>query len=112
MGRYSEDIAMFAIVETSGRQFRVEEGATITVDHVDADEGAEITLDKVLLIGGEKGTKVGTPTVDGASVTATVARHFKGDKVITFKYKQRKRARRRVGFRHSHTELTITGIKA
>ncbi|TNE86324.1 MAG: 50S ribosomal protein L21 [Deltaproteobacteria bacterium] len=103
---------MYAIVETSGRQFRVEEGATITVDHVDAAEGAEITLDKVLLVGGDNGTKVGTPTLDGATVTATVARHFKGDKVITFKYKQRKRSRRRVGFRHSHTELTITGIKA
>lgn len=103
---------MFAIVETSGRQFRVEEGAKITVDLVDAEEGAEITLDQVLLVGGDAGTKIGCPTVEGASVKATVARHFKGDKVMTFKYKQRKRSRRRVGFRHSHTELTITGINA
>lgn len=103
---------MFAIVETSGRQFRVEEGATITVDHVDAEEGAEIILDRVLMVSGEKGTQLGNPHVKGASVKATVARHFKGDKVITFKYKPRKRSRRRVGFRASHTELTITGIKA
>ncbi|MCO4747988.1 MAG: 50S ribosomal protein L21 [Proteobacteria bacterium] len=103
---------MYAIVDTSGRQFRVEEGATITVDLVDAEEGAEITLDKVLLIGGESGTKIGTPTVEGATVKATVARHLRGEKLITFKYKQRKRSRRRVGFRSSLTELTINSINA
>ena len=101
---------MYAIVETSGKQYRVEEGLTITVDHMDAEEGAEVTLDRVLLVA-DKGVKVGNPTVKGAKVTAKVVGHPKGDKVTTFKYTNRARTRRRVGFRHSHTTLEITGIK-
>ncbi|MEZ4321220.1 MAG: 50S ribosomal protein L21 [Myxococcota bacterium] len=101
---------MFAIVETSGKQYRVEEGLTITVDHMDAEEGAEVTLDRVLLVAGDS-VKVGTPLVKGAAVTAKVVGHPKGDKVVTFKYTPRQRVRRRVGFRHSHTTLEITGIK-
>ena len=101
---------MFAIVETSGKQYRVEEGLTITVDRMDAEEGSEITLDRVLLVSGDD-VKIGTPTVDGASVTAKVTGHPRGEKVTTFKYTPRQRHRRRVGFRHSHTTLEITGIK-
>jgi large subunit ribosomal protein L21 len=101
---------MFAIVETSGKQYRVEEGLTITVDHMDAEEGSEITLDRVLLVGGDD-VKIGMPTVKGASVTARVTGHPRGEKVTTFKYTPRQRHRRRVGFRHSHTTLEITGIK-
>lgn len=100
---------MFAIVETCGKQYRVETGAQIVVDHINAEEGASITLDKVLLIGGE-GVKVGAPVIDGASVEAKVVNHFKGDKVVTFKYRPRQRYRRRVGFRHTHTTLEIVGI--
>ena len=103
---------MFAIVQTSGRQYRVEEGQTITVDRMQADEGAEITLDEVLLVNGDGGLKVGAPTVEGAVVKARVAAHKKGDKVMTFKYKQRKRNRRRVGFRAALTDLEITSIEA
>ncbi|MCB9682464.1 MAG: 50S ribosomal protein L21 [Alphaproteobacteria bacterium] len=102
---------MFAIVETSGKQYRVEPGARVVVDRVDAEEGATITLDKVLLVG-DDGVKVGTPTVAGASVEAKVVGHHKGDKVISFRYARRHRTRRRVGFRHSHTTLEIVGIKA
>lgn len=103
---------MFAIVETSGKQYRVAAGDTITVDLVQADVGSTITLDRVLLVGGDGDTRVGAPTVDGATVTARVVEHPKGDKVITFKYKARKRRRRRVGFRHSHTTLEIVSIDA
>lgn len=102
---------MFAIVETSGKQYRVEPGAQIVVDLIDAGEGDVITLDKVLLIG-DDGIKVGTPTVAGAKVEAKVVDHHKGDKVLTFKYKRRHRFRRKVGFRHSHTTLEIVGIQA
>lgn len=101
---------MFAIVETSGKQYRVEKGATITVDRMEAEEGAEITFDRVLLLSGD-GVKVGAPTVEGASVTARVTGHPRGDKVVAFKFRRRHRYRRRVGFRHSHTTLEITDIK-
>ena len=101
---------MFAIVETSGKQYRVEKGATITVDRMDAEEGAEVTLDRVLLLA-DDGVKVGAPVIEGASVTAKVVSHPRGEKVVTFKFRRRHRTRRRVGFRHSHTTLEITDIK-
>jgi large subunit ribosomal protein L21 len=102
---------MYAIVATSGKQYKVEEGATLVIDRMNAEVGAEITLDQVLLIGGDD-VKIGAPTVEGASVTAKVISHDKGAKVITYKYKARKRTRVKKGFRASHTTLEITGIKA
>lgn len=100
---------MFAIVETSGKQYRVEQGGQIVVDRMNAAEGDEITLDRVLLVA-DDAVKVGSPLVSGASVTAKVVGHHQGDKVVTFKYRPTRRQRRRVGFRHSHTTLEITGI--
>ena len=100
---------MFAIVQTSGKQYRVAAGETIRVDHVDADVGATITLDRVLMLVGDD-TVVGAPTVPGASISARVVEHFQGDKVITFKYMRTRRFRRRVGYRHSHTTLEILSI--
>lgn len=102
---------MYAIVETSGRQFRVEEGDTIQVDRIQAEVGAEIVLDRVLLVHGAE-VRVGTPLVSGAKVKARVKDHNRGQKVITFKYRPTRRQRRRVGFRHSHTQLEILGIEA
>lgn len=102
---------MYAIVDTCGKQYRVEPGAKITVDRLQADEGAEVVFDRVLLIAGDELT-VGTPHVEGARVTARVVSHDRGDKVITFKYRARKRYRRRVGFRSSLTTLEILGIEA
>ena len=81
------------------------------VDRLDAEEGKDITLDQVLLVATDKDTKVGTPTVKGAAVTAKVVSHDKGDKVTTFKYKPRKRTRVKRGYRHSHTTLEIKSIK-
>lgn len=100
---------MFAIVETSGKQYRVQQGDVITVDRMDVEEGQEVTLDRVLMVGGDS-VKVGAPILDGASVSAKVTGHPRGDKVIAFKFKRRQRYRRRVGFRHSHTTLEITSI--
>ena len=101
---------MYAIVATSGKQYRVEEGTKITVDRVAAEIGAEITLDQVLLVGGDK-TKIGTPTVKGAKVTAKVVSHELADKSITFKMVHRRRTRVRKGYRARLTTLEITGIK-
>jgi large subunit ribosomal protein L21 len=100
---------MYAIVETSGRQFRVEPGATITVDRRPEEAGAEVVLDKVLLVSADD-LVVGSPTVSGASVKARVVGHGQGDKVITFKYHHRRRRRRRVGFRAAQTTLEILSI--
>ncbi len=102
---------MFAIIATSGKQYRVAAGETLVVDRIQADVGDTVELDQVLLVGGDD-TKVGTPTVPGAKVTAKVVDHFKGDKVIAFKYRPTRRYRRRVGFRHSHTSLEIVSIDA
>jgi large subunit ribosomal protein L21 len=102
---------MFAVVQTCGKQYRVEPGATITVDRLGAAEGSTIKLDQVLLVGGQS-VKVGDPTVAGASVTARVVGHGKGEKLITFKYRPKHRMRRRVGFRASLTTLEIVSIDA
>ena len=102
---------MYAIIETSGKQYRVQEGEVITVDRMKADVGAEVVLDRVLLVHGEQ-VQIGDPVVAGASVKAKVVDHTRGEKVITFKYRPTRRMRRRVGFRHSHTQLEIVGIQA
>jgi large subunit ribosomal protein L21 len=76
---------------------------------MDGEEGDTISLDRVLMIGGES-VKLGAPTIAGATVEARIRTHEKGDKVITFKYLHRRRFRRKVGFRHSHTTLEIVAI--
>ncbi|MEC7240847.1 MAG: 50S ribosomal protein L21 [Myxococcota bacterium] len=102
---------MYAVVEQGGKQYRVSEGDTLEIDRLEAEEGAEIELSRVLLIGGDK-VKVGSPAVKGAKVTAKVVSHYLGDKVETFKYRPRKRYRKLGGFRASVTKIEITGIKA
>lgn len=101
---------MYAIVETSGRQFKVAEGDRIQVDRVQAEVGSEITLDRVLLVHGDE-LVVGAPVVPGASISARVVEHTKGDKVTSFKFVRTRRYRRRHGYRHSHTTLEILGIQ-
>jgi large subunit ribosomal protein L21 len=102
----------YAVIATGGKQYRVKVGDTITVERLAADAGSDITLDQVFLIGGNGETRIGTPVVDGASVTATVDVHERGEKIVVFKFKKRKRYRRRTGHRQSLTKLTITGISA
>jgi len=100
----------YAIIETGGKQYRVKVGDRISVERLPADAGGDITIDRVLLLGGTGATRVGTPVVDGASVTAHVEDHFRGEKIVVFKYKPKKRYRRRIGHRQELTHLTITGI--
>lgn len=103
---------MYAIIETGGKQYRVTEGDTIFVEKLDVAEGEQITLDKVLLVSGENGVKVGAPTVAGAKVTAKVTEHGKGKKIIVFKYKPKKNYRKKTGHRQPFTKLTIEKIEA
>lgn len=98
---------MHAIVQFQGRQYRVESGLKIHVPHLDAEPGAKLTIQQVLLVASEKGVDVGSPTVAGASVEGTVVRHFRGRKLIVGKYKKRKDYRRRKGHRDDLTEIQI-----
>jgi len=102
----------YAIIETGGKQYRVSVGDRISVERLADDEGGEITIDRVLMVGGDSGTRVGTPVVSGVTVTATVDDHFRGEKLVVFKYKPKKRYRRRIGHRQALSHLTITAINA
>ena len=103
---------MFAIVATSGKQFRVSEGDRIVVDRVSAKVGESVRLDSVLMVGGDGGPMVGKPFVSGAAVEATVVSHRSGEKVIVFKFEARKRKRRKTGHRQQLSELRIGAIQA
>ena len=103
---------MYAIVATSGKQFRVTEGDRIIVDRVSANVGQTVRLDSVLMLGGDEKPLVGTPFIQGAAVEATVVSHRSGDKVIVFKFEARKRKRRKVGHRQQLSELRIGAIQA
>ena len=111
-GLTKEKTSMYAVIRIGSHQFQVEEGATVRVPRLDADEGAKQTLTDVLLVRGDAATHVGTPTVEGASVEATVVGHGKADKIIVFKMKRRKNYRRRNGHRQQYTDLKIDGILA
>jgi len=100
----------YAVIETGGKQYRVKVGDRITVERLAVDPGSDISLDRVLLISGDGSTRIGTPVVDGASVSATVNDHGRGEKIVVFKFKAKKRYRRRTGHRQAQTYLTITGI--
>ncbi len=101
---------MYAVIETGGKQLRVNEGEEVFVEKLDAAEGEEITFDNVLMIGGDKLT-VGNPTIDGAKVKAKVVKHGKQRKIIVFKYKPKKNYRRKQGHRQPYTKLEITKIE-
>lgn len=101
---------MYAIVETSGRQFRVTEGDRLLVDRVAARVGETVRLESVLLVGGENAPAIGTPFVAGAAVEATVIAHRAGDKVIVFRYRPKKRERRKQGHRRQLSEIRIGSI--
>lgn len=100
----------YAVIETGGKQYRVSEGDKITVERLAIEAGSDVTIDRVLLMGGDGSTRIGTPVVDGASVTAMVTEHNRGKKIEVFKYKAKKRYRRHTGHRQEQTRLTITGI--
>lgn len=103
---------MYAIVECGGRQYRAEEGHTFSVEKLPLEVGEQITLDRVLLLNQDENVSVGQPTVEGASVKATVVKQFKGKKIFVWKYKPKKRYRRRQGHRQLYTTLRIDEIVA
>jgi large subunit ribosomal protein L21 len=103
---------MFAIIRTGGKQYRVREGDRIAVELLPVDEGADVTFDEVLVVGDDAETKVGAPTVAGASVTARVEAHGRDKKVTFFHFKNKTRQSRKLGHRQHETRVLITGISA
>ena len=100
---------MYAIIATGGKQYRISEGDTIRVEKLNVEAGESYTFDQVLVIGGEE-TKIGTPTVDGAKVEASVVGNGKGKKVIVYKYKPKTGYHKKNGHRQQYTELKIDKI--
>jgi large subunit ribosomal protein L21 len=101
---------MYAVIKTGGKQYRVMQGETLRVEKLEADVGAAVTFDQVLLIGEGEGITVGTPLVTGASVAATVKSQGRGDKVRIIKFRRRKHHMKQMGHRQYYTEVEITSI--
>ncbi|MDR1795428.1 MAG: 50S ribosomal protein L21 [Erysipelotrichaceae bacterium] len=103
---------MYAVIETGGKQLQVEVGQTIYVEKLEAEPGAVVSFDKVLVIG-DASVKVGSPYIKGAKVTAKVEKQGKQKKIIVFKYKPKKGStRRKQGHRQPYTSLVVETIEA
>ena len=101
---------MFAIIETGGKQYKVNEGDVIFVEKLDAAEGDKITFDRVLVVSDADGIKVGAPVVEGAAVTANVLKNGKAKKIYVFKMKRKKNERTKKGHRQPYTKVKIEKI--
>ena len=101
---------MYAVIETGGKQYRVQEGDVVTVEKLNVEAGQKIEFDKVLVLAGEEDLKVGTPYVEGAKVTGEVVENGKGKKVIIFKYKAKKDYRKKQGHRQPYTMVKIESL--
>ncbi len=100
----------YAIIETGGKQYRVQPGKSISVEKIVGEAGSTVELDRVLLVSQDDKVSVGTPTVEGAKVVAEVAEQGRGKKIIVLKYKAKTRYRVKTGHRQSLTKLAIKEI--
>lgn len=101
---------MYAIVEIAGQQFKIEKDHKIFVHRLKAEEGSQVTFDRVMLVDNDGTVKVGAPTLTGATVSATVLNHLKGEKVLVFKKKRRKGYQKMNGHRQYMTAIKIDDI--
>ncbi len=102
---------MYAVIETGGKQYKVEIGSVLFVEKLNAE--ADSTVDfKVIALGGEDGLKVGTPYLEGATVTGKVLKNGKGKKITVFTYKAKKNEKRKMGHRQPYTKVQIESIQA
>ena len=102
----------YAVIRTGGKQYRVTPDAVLTVERLEAEPGATVTLHDVLAIATEAGLAIGAPTVPGASVTATVVEQNRGDRILIFKKRRRQNSRRKNGHRQHRLVLRIASINA
>lgn len=103
---------MYAIIETGGKQYKVEAGDTVFIEKLDAEADSEYTFDKVIAVGTDDGISVGAPYVEGATVTAKVVKNGKAKKVTVFTYKPKKNEKRKMGHRQPYTKVEISTINA
>ena len=102
---------MYAVVRSGGKQYRVNQGGSLRVEKLPGEVGSSVTLDDVLLIGGDGDVKIGTPKVDGAQITGTILAQGRGQKIRVFKMKRRKGYRRSQGHRQDYTEIRVDEIR-
>ena len=110
LGTNERGLAMYAIIKTGGKQYRVKPGDIIDVEHVKADVNQPFNFDQVLAIEDNDTIEFGTPLVNGAQVNAELLEHRKGKKIIAFKMKRRKRYRRKIGHRQLYSRAKILEI--
>jgi large subunit ribosomal protein L21 len=103
---------MYAIIETGGKQYKVQEGDVLFIEKLNATEGEVVSFNKVLAVSKESGLVIGSPVVEGAAVSATVEKHGKGEKIVIYKYKAKKNYRRKQGHRQPFTKVVIGKIQA
>ena len=101
---------MFAVIETGGKQYKVNEGDVIFVEKLNVSEGDTVTFDKVLAVSGTDGLVVGAPVVEGATVTANVIKNGKSKKIHVLKYKAKKNEKKKIGHRQPYTKVQIVTI--
>jgi large subunit ribosomal protein L21 len=103
---------MYAVFATGGKQYRAATGDKLKIEKLDAEKGATVELDQVLMVGEGADVKVGTPYLEGGKVTATVVDHGRGEKIRIIKFKRRKHHMKKMGHRQDYTQIEITGIAA
>ena len=103
---------MYAIIETGGKQYKVQDGDVLFIEKLDAEEQASVTFDKVVALHNDKELVTGAPYVDGAKVEASVLKNGKGKKFAVFTYKPKKGSKRAMGHRQPYTKVQISAIKA
>lgn len=101
---------MYAVIATGGKQYRVAQGDVIQVEKLDAEEGASVDFDNVLMVGEGDDVKIGAPYVDGCKVTATVKSQMRGEKIEIMKFRRRKHHQKRTGHRQYLTQVEIKEI--
>jgi large subunit ribosomal protein L21 len=101
---------MYAVIATGGKQYRVEEGTVVRIEKLEAEKGAQVEFDRVLLVGAGADLKIGAPYVGSARVVATVEGHGKGDKVRIVKFRRRKHYKREKTHRQPYTDVKVTQI--
>jgi large subunit ribosomal protein L21 len=102
---------MYAVIRSGGKQYRVSQGGSLRVEKLPGEVGSSVTLDDILMIGGEGDVKIGTPKVDGAEITGTIVAQGRGAKIRVFKMKRRKGYRRTQGHRQDYTEIRVDAIR-
>lgn len=103
---------MYAIIELKGKQYKVEKGQELYVDLLDSEAGSSVKIDKVLLLNDDKSVQVGQPYVKGASIQVKIEKEVRGQKLVVFKFRRKKRYKKKKGHRQNYHKLTVEAITA